>query len=93
MSLEKRTEGGKIVNAILQDSLEKHQKHIRSADWLPSLDKEPNTVNFESYLLVIDLGDEKLDLGFSKNDLEGISKDKYIRENTEKYIDKLISKI
>ncbi len=93
MNLEKRIEGGKTVIKILRNSIEKHQKRIQSADWLPSLDKEPDSINSESYLLVVDLDDDKMDLGFSKGDLEDITTDKYIRKNVEEYIDKLVSKI
>jgi len=93
MNIKNRIAGGEIVTKIVRDSLDKHKKHYKTIDWLPGLDKEPGSINFGSFLLVVDLENEKMDLGFSKYDLEGLSTDKNIFEDTEKYVDKLVSEL
>ena len=91
MSQLERIEGASIINEILENAVEQKHKKIVSLDWLPDLKFEPQKINSESYMLVVSLLKGQIDLGFSKHDLEDITKDSYARKDAEKYIDTLVS--
>ena len=91
MSQIERIEGASIINEILENAVQQKHKKIVNSGWLPALEFEPQKINSESYMLVVSLLKGQLDLGFSKHDLEDISKDSYARKDAEKYLGTLVS--